>query len=151
MAAGALWLQVGVVSMVSGFLWGSVSDRWGRRAALLWVFSLQGAAFLLFGLSRAAWAVQVSAALFALTAWSVPALMAALCGDVFGARLAPTALGLTTLVFALGQALGPYVAGAIADATGSFARAFLLAGTLALAVGGMGSLTLQKRPGPALA
>jgi MFS family permease len=142
--AGALWLQVGVVSIVSGFLWGSVSDRWCRRAALLWVFGLQGAAFLLFGLSRGGWSVYLSAALFAITAWSVPALMAALCGDLFGARLAPAALGLITLVFGLGQALGPYLAGVIADATRSFAPAFFLAGATALAIGGGGSLTLQK-------
>jgi MFS family permease len=150
-AAGALWLQLGVVSIVSGFLWGSVSDRWGRRAALLWVFNLQGSAFLLFGLSRAWWSVYLSAALFALTAWSVPALMAALCGDRFGARLAPAALGLTTMVFGVGQALGPYCAGMIADATHSFAPAFLLAGTVALVVGGLGSLTLEKRVGAAIA
>jgi sugar phosphate permease len=31
-AAGALWLQVGVGSILSGFLWGSASDRWGRRS-----------------------------------------------------------------------------------------------------------------------
>jgi MFS family permease len=138
--AGALWLQVGVVSIVGGFLWGSVSDRWGRRAALLWVFGLQGTAFLLFGLGREGWSVYLSAALFAATAWSVPALMAALCGDLFGPRLAPAALGLVTLVFGLGQALGPYLAGAIADATHSFAPAFLLAGAAALLVGGGGSL-----------
>jgi MFS family permease len=142
--AGALWSQIGMVSIVSGFLWGSVSDRWGRRAALLWVFGLQGASFLLFGLSREGWGVYGSAALFAFTAWSVPALMAALCGDLFGARLAPAALGLITLVFGLGQALGPYLAGVIADATSSFAPAFLVAGATALVVGGGGSLTLQR-------
>jgi MFS family permease len=147
--AGTLWLQVGVVSIVGGFLWGSVSDRWGRRVALLWVFGLQGAAFLLFGLSREGWSVYLSAVLFAITAWSVPALMAALCGDLFGARLAPAALGLITLVFGLGQALGPYLAGAIADATRSFAPAFLLAGAAALAVGGGGSLTLRRGLGRA--
>jgi MFS family permease len=143
-AAGALWLQIGVLSVVGGFLWGSVSDRWGRRAALLWVFGLQGVAILLFGLSRDGWSVYLSAALFAVTAWSVPALMAALCGDLFGARLAPAALGLITMVFGLGQALGPYLAGAIADATRSFALPFLVAGVVALALGGGGSLTLQN-------
>jgi MFS family permease len=144
--AGALWLQIGVVSIISGFIWGGVSDRWGRRAALLWVFGLQGVSFLLFGLSRAAWCIHVSAGLFAITAWSVPALMAALSGDLFGARLAPAALGLVTLVFGLGQALGPYLAGVVADATTSFAPAFLLAGITALALGGGGSLTLRRKP-----
>ena len=89
----------------------------------------------------------MSAALFAATAWSVPALMAALCGDLFGARLAPAALGLITMVFGLGQAMGPYLAGVIADATRSFAPAFLAAGAIALVLGGGGSLTLQREVG----
>jgi MFS family permease len=110
----------------------------------LWVFGLQGGSFLLFGLSQEGWGVYGSAVLFALTAWSVPALMAALCGDLLGARLAPAALGLITLVFGLGQALGPYLAGVVADATNSFAPAFLVAGATALLVGGGGSLTLQR-------
>jgi MFS family permease len=142
--AGALWMQIGMVSIVSGFLWGSLSDRWGRRVVLLWVFGLQGVAFLLFGLSRDGWSVYLSAALFALTAWSIPALMAALCGDLFGARLAPAALGLITLVFGLGQALGPWLAGAMADAAHSFAPAFLAAGATALLVGGGGTLFLLR-------
>lgn len=142
-SAGGLWLQIGVVSIISGFIWGGVSDRCSRRTALLWVFGLQGAAFSLFGMSRDPWAVYLSAALFALTAWSIPALMAALCGDLFGARLAPAALGCITMVFGLGQALGPYLAGLIADATHSFALAFLLAGLTALLVGGGGTLFLR--------
>ena len=146
-AAGTLWFQIGVASIVSGFLWGSVSDRWGRRAALLCVFGLQGTAFMLFGLGRSPACVYGSAVLFAITSWSVPALMAALCGDLFGARLAPAALGLITMVFGCGQALGPYLAGMIADATKSFAPAFLLAGGVALILGAGGSLTLHKRMG----
>ncbi len=142
-AAGALWLQVGVVSTISGFIWGGVSDRWGRRVGLLGVFALQGIAYLVFGMSHDLVAVYFSAALFALTAWSVPALMAALSGDVFGARLAPAALGLITIAMGVGQAIGPYLAGAIADATQSFALAFIGAGLVALVIGVGGSLTLQ--------
>jgi MFS family permease len=145
MGAGALWLQIGVVSILSGFLWGAVSDRWGRRPALVWVFGLQGLAFVLFGLGVGRLNIYASAGLFAITAWSIPALMAALCGDLFGARLAPAALGMITLVFGLGQALGPYLAGLIADNTRSFGPAFLLAGATALVVGGGGSLTLKER------
>ncbi len=141
--AGTLWLQVGIVSTISGFIWGSISDRWGRRAGLLCVFMLQGIAFLVFGFSRDLLAVYSSAALFALTAWSIPALMAALSGDLFGTRLAPAALGLLTIAMGLGQAIGPYLAGAIADATQSFALAFVIAGIVALVLGVGGSLALR--------
>jgi predicted MFS family arabinose efflux permease len=142
--AGWLWLKVGMVSGLSGFLWGGISDRWGRRAGLIGVFLLQGASFLVFGLSQRLEAVYVSAGLFALTAWSVPALMAALAGDLFGARLAPAALGLVTIVFGFGQALGPYLAGAIADITHTFSSAFVAAGVVALGLGAGGSWCLKK-------
>jgi MFS family permease len=146
-AAGMLWLAIGAVSVVSGFVWGGISDRWGRRIALVGVFALQGGAFLLFGWSGAAWMVYASAGLFAVTAWSVPALMAASAGDVFGARLAPAAIGLVTLVMSVGQAVGPYLAGRIADAAHSFAPAFLAAGGVALALGAGGSLLLRPPRG----
>jgi predicted MFS family arabinose efflux permease len=54
--------------------------------------------------------------------------MAALCGDCFGARLAPAALGLMTIVFGLGQMLGPWLAGRMADAAQSFGPAFVAGG-----------------------
>jgi MFS family permease len=60
--------------------------------------------------------------------------------------MAPAALGFITLFFGIGQAVGPSVAGAIADRTGSFAPAFLLAGAVALA-GAVGSWVLRPLPG----
>jgi predicted MFS family arabinose efflux permease len=140
--AGMIWLTIGLASSASGCFWGWFSDRWGRKWALLSVFALHGSAYLLFGASLRPSAIYISAGLFAISAWSVPALMAALCGDIFGSRLAPAALGLLTIVFGIGQALGPYVAGLIADAAGSFAPAFLLACAMAGA-GGVASLYLR--------
>jgi MFS family permease len=142
-AAGMLWLKIGVVSIISGFIWGSVADRWSRRSALLSVYLLQGVAFLLFGLSRERPVIYLSAGLFAVTAWSIPALMAALSGDVFGPRLAPAALGLVTVVFGIGQALGPWLAGRMAHVTHSFSTAFVIAGLMALVLGAGGTLLLR--------
>ena len=41
-------------------------------------------------------------------------------GDAVGAKLAPAGLGCITLIFGIGQAIGPAVAGYIKDSTGSF-------------------------------
>jgi hypothetical protein len=54
----------------------------------------------------------------------------------------PAALGFITLFYGIGQAVAPSVAGAIADLTGSFGPAFLLAGIVAFA-GAVGSLFLR--------
>jgi len=141
--AGMLWMQVGIVSLPSGLIWGSISDRFGRRIVLICVFALQALSFCLFGLSCAPWAIYVSALLFALTAWSIPALMAATAGDTFGPRLAPAALGLMTIIFGIGQVLGPYCAGVLAHTTGTFSGAFVIAGAVALLIGAGGSFTLR--------
>jgi MFS family permease len=141
-AAGSLFMTMGWASLVCGFLWGWVSDRIGRRYALVIVYLINAAAFALFALWPAPPGFLLSALLFGVTAWSIPAIMAATCGDMLGPRLAPAALGFITLFFGIGQAVAPSVAGAMADAYGSFAPAFLLASGVALC-GALGSAFLR--------
>ncbi len=141
-AAGALWSAVGMVSIISGFIWGSVSDVLGRKYGLAIVYFLQFLCFTIFGLWKAPAGYYLSALLFALTAWSIPGIMAAASGDLLGARLAPAALGFVTLFFGIGQAGGTFIGGRIADFTGSYTLAFLIAGAAAL-VGAVASLFLR--------
>jgi MFS family permease len=141
-AAGGLFMTMGWASLLCGVVWGHVSDRIGRRATLIIVFLIHAIAFALFALWPQPAGFTLSALLFGLTAWSIPGIMAATCGDVCGPRLAPAALGFVTLFFGIGQALAPGVAGAIADASGSFAPAFLLAAGVA-AAGAVGAAFLH--------
>jgi len=141
-AAGNLWAIVGWISIFCGLIWGTVSDLLGRNYGLALVYLVQTISYAIFALWRTPAGYTVSAVLFGLTAWSIPGIVAAACGDYLGARLAPAALGFMTLFFGLGQAAGPSVAGAIADATGSFGPAFLLAAGVAF-LGGLGSLLLR--------
>jgi sugar phosphate permease len=125
--AGGLFMVLGWCSLLSGIAWGAISDRIGRKQTLIVVYLWNAVAFALFGLSHHPLGFAASAVIFGLSAWAVPTIIAASCGDVVGARLAPAALGLATFLFALGQSAGPAVAGMIADSTGGFAPAFLLA------------------------
>jgi len=131
-AAGDLYMLLGWCTVISGALWGGVSDRIGRKWAFAVVCLVQAVSFALFGLWEAPAGFTTAAVVFGFSAWGIPAIMAATCGDVFGARLAPAALGFVTIFFAVGMAVGPAVAGAIADATGSFVPAFLLASVVAV-------------------
>ena len=130
-SAGRIWSMVGIFSIGSGFLWGSVSDHIGRKRTLAAVFFLQGLSFLLFGLWQGVPGYYASAALFALTAWSIPAVVAAATGDILGPRLASAGLGFVTLFFGIGQVAGPFTAGRIAALAGSYAPAFVTAGIAA--------------------
>jgi MFS family permease len=141
-AAGNLWAIVGWISIFCGLIWGTVSDRIGRKYGLALVYVLQAIAYAAFALSRTPAGYTGSAILFGLTAWSIPGIVTAACGDYVGSQMAPAALGFVTLFFGLGQAAGPLVAGGLADATSSFGPAFLVAAGVAL-LGGVGSLLLR--------
>lgn len=139
--AGQLFMVMGWCSLACGLLWGHVSDVIGRKGAMCLVFAVHTVSFGLYGLYPQPLGFVVSAALFGLTAWSIPAIVAAACGDMLGSRLAPAALGLVTLCFGIGQALGPLAAGMLADARGSLFPAMTMAALVALA-GALLSLTL---------
>lgn len=143
--AGNLFMVFGWFSLGCGLVWGAVSDAIGRRPALALVLAIHALVFALFGLATAPAGFLVSTILFGLTAWSVPAIMAAFCGDAFDLRLVPAALGFITLFFGIGQALGPGMAGATADALGSFVPAYLLAAAVA-AAGAAGAFLLPQAP-----
>jgi len=149
-AAGGMFMTVGWLSLICGLLWGTVSDIIGRKRALIIVYLIHAVAFSLFAVWPAPPGFTLSAILFGLSAWSIPAIMAATCGDVLGARLAPAALGFITLFFGIGQAIAPSVAGAMADAAGSLSPTFLVAGGVAL-LGACGAALLRPAstaPGP---
>ena len=144
-AAGELFMLVGWCSLLCGVIFGTLSDVIGRNWALMIVYLFHSTAFALFVLWPTDIGFTLSAIIFGLSAWSVPAIMAATCGELLGARLAPTALGFVTLFHSVGQVAGPYVAGAMADATGSFDSSFLLASATALAAA-IGAAFLRVKP-----
>jgi predicted MFS family arabinose efflux permease len=140
--AGTLFMVMGWCSLLSGVLWGGISDRMGRKWTLAVVYCAHCVAFTLFALWPSTSGVILATVLFGFTAWSVPVIMAAASDDVLGPRLCPAGLGFITVFLGLGQAVGPSVAGALADAAGGFAVAFLVAAAAA-ALGVVGSLTLS--------
>lgn len=144
-AAGSLFMTMGWFSLFCGLIWGTLSDIIGRKRALVIVYLIHTIAFSLFALFPTPAGFTISAILFGLTAWSIPAIMAAICGDVLGPRLAPAGLGFVTLFFGIGQAAGPSVAGAVADAAHSLLPGMLLAASVAL-LGAIGASLLPRHP-----
>jgi MFS family permease len=89
--------------------------------------------------------LYISCIIYGFTISSIPVILAAAAGDAVGAKLAPAGLGCITLIFGIGQAIGPAVAGYIKDSTGSFTGAFALSADVSIA-GAIGSLFLKKKP-----
>ena len=130
--AGALWSVVGALSIFSGAIFGYVSDRFGRRAGMVVVMLLQAIAYVLVASRLGISALYVSIALFGLTAWSMPSIIAAAAGDYLGVENAATGFAILTLIYAIGQVIGPGTAGYIAEYTGGFAATFAIAAGLNL-------------------
>jgi MFS family permease len=124
--AGQFWSWVGFFSLFSGILFGTLSDRIGRKRGLMTVFIVQTLAYLLAGSGLGYAALMLSVVLYGVTAWSIPAIMAAAVGDYLGAAKAAAGFSLITFFFAGGQVCGPAIAGIIAEHSGSFALPFLL-------------------------
>lgn len=145
LSAGHLFTLMGWFSLPSGIVWGMISDYLGRKKTLIIIYLIHAIAFGLFAMGKSPAYFTISALLYGISAWSIPAIMAAICGDLLGPELTPAALGFITLFFGLGQVLGPVVAGGMADALGSFSPVFWLTSTVALA-GAVSAGLLIKTP-----
>ncbi len=129
--AGNFWAWVGLLSLVSGPVFGTLSDRFGRKAGLIVVFTLQTLSYLLVASGLPGAFLYLSIGFYGIVAWSIPSIMAAAVGDYVGARNAGAAFGLITFIFGFGQITGPAVAGILAEKSGSFSGSFLMAAAFA--------------------
>jgi sugar phosphate permease len=142
--AGGIFALLGFFSIFCGVVWGGISDVLGRRYGAMFAYLTLALSYVIFAFWKAPSGFYLSAVIFGITAFSIPAIMAAAAGDAVGGRLAPAGLGFITLFFGIGQAFGPYVAGMIKDVTGTFTNAFLLS-TIVSLVGAAGSLVMKKK------
>ena len=130
-AAGRLWSWVGLLSLLSGPVFGTLSDLAGRKTALVLVFAIQSLAYLLVALPLPTVFLYLSIGCYGVVAWSIPSIMAALVGDYAGPQHAGRVFGVITFIFGWGQISGPAVAGYLAEKTAGFAGSFLMAAFLA--------------------
>ncbi|WP_305042465.1 MFS transporter [Geoalkalibacter sp.] len=142
--AGLFWSWVGGFGLLSGVLFGTLSDRIGRKGGLMLVFAVQTAAYLLAGANLGTPALMLSVVLYGLVAFAIPTIMAAAVGDYLGLSRAAAAFSTITVFFAVGQTLGPGAAGMLAETMGTFRVSYLIAAVLT----GAGVLLAARLPKP---
>jgi MFS family permease len=141
--AASLVSALGVGAVIGRLLMGVVSDRLGRRPTVALSMAMQAAAFVAFVIVRELGALYATALVFGYSYGAVSTLFTALISDVFGRARAGTLVGVLFAMAGSMAGVGPLIAGALHDATGSYTPAFAISAALnVLAVG----LLLFSRP-----
>ncbi len=123
--AGDIWAIFGWMCTGSGLVWGYVSDRLGRRKALLWNNGIISFSVLLPLLLHQPFFLGLSAFLFGATFLGTVTIIAAAIGDQVAEKRA-SVYGLVTLIHGIGQFLGTTSGGYLKDLTGSFQLTLLI-------------------------
>ncbi|MFZ2989440.1 YbfB/YjiJ family MFS transporter, partial [Ideonella sp.] len=139
---GALaWALVGLAAMPAVFLWYRIARRFGEQRALLAAFFLQTVAVVLPAVSGSLAAALAGALGYGATFIGIVSLTLALVG-----RRSPgnpgKAMARLTLSYGAAQIMAPALAGAMAQASGSFRGSLWLTA----AVMGMGMVLLASLP-----
>jgi MFS family permease len=144
-ASWALGL-LGGSSIAFSVVLGALSDRWGKRPVLAWVYGARALIFLGLVLVRDQPVLLLLIAFVggASMAGSVAAA-SALSAEVFGRLSLGAVFGTMFLLHQTGSALGSWLSGALFEATGGYGAAFGIASALLLAAAGL-SATIDERP-----
>lgn len=132
-AAASVISAIGIGGTVGRLSSGVLSDWIGRMPALLGVFALQAAAFVLFADADGLAMLWVAATVFGFSYGGGVTLLPPLCGDLFGRAHVAAIVGMIFAVAGAPAAIGPYVAGWLFDVTGSYGAAFMSSAALNLA------------------
>lgn len=126
-------VQAASVVSVSGFAnipvritMGLISDRFGKKKAILFCTSLMLFSMVWLTQSTSLWMLYVFAIAFGAAYGGLAPPTSALIGDSFGTRNIGAIFGALEIGWVAGGAAGPALAGYIFDATGSYHLAFWL-------------------------
>ena len=111
---------IGVGSLIGRFAIGALADRVGRTLTLTLVQASAAASYIVWYFAGGYPALAVFALWFGLSYGGIVSLLPAICMDLFGPRAVAGIIGTLYSAAALGNLLGPVLAGAVFDRTGSY-------------------------------
>jgi MFS family permease len=123
---------IGVGSLVGRFAIGVVADRLGRAQTLVLMQLSMGASYVLWGAAGGQGMLVVFALWFGLSYGSIVSLLPAICMDYFGGKSVASVVGTLYSGAALGNLLGPVLAGAVFDHSGHYLGVMAVCGVLSL-------------------
>ena len=123
---------IGVGSLVGRFAIGPLADRWGRTITLMAMQVSLGASYALWYGSNGYTGLVWFALWFGLSYGSMVSLLPAICMDLFGPRSVSGIVGALYTAAALGNLLGPVMAGAMFDHDQNYAGVMGVCGLLSV-------------------
>jgi len=126
LAVGLVGL-IGVGSLVGRFAIGMMADRIGRAPTLVWMQVSMGASYAMWYAAPGPVAMMLFALWFGLSYGSIVSLLPAICMDYFGAKSVAGVVGTLYSGAAVGNLLGPVLAGKVFDLTQSYILVIYLA------------------------
>ncbi|MDI9334816.1 MAG: YbfB/YjiJ family MFS transporter [Cytophagales bacterium] len=133
LAATGVWFLLGLAAMASGYLWKGAMARWQPTTTFAAASLCTALGTALPLVAQNLGSLLISAVLVGGSFFMVPGSMMALARKTLPQSLWAKAMNFFTLIFALGQAVGPVLAGWIADHYGM--NAAMTAGAFILLLG----------------
>lgn len=129
---GNFWAILGFMSLISSPILGGLADRIGGYKTLILIYLTLSCSHMILAFDMPYATVILSAMLFGFTAWSIPPLITLLTSIHFGKNKTAQVFSMVTIIFAVGQAIAPVIAGYMFDVKGSFNTVFLVCMLLCL-------------------
>ncbi|MBM4149424.1 MAG: OFA family MFS transporter [Lentisphaerae bacterium] len=143
MAGTAMGLFYALMNGLGRIIWGSVSDRLGRKNSIVLMTALQGAMMLIFHfIGGSEWGLYIGAAVIGFNFGGNFALFPAATADYFGNKNVGTNYPWVFMAYGVGGLVGPILGGMMGDAK-AWMWAFIPAGIACLV---MAAVDLSLKP-----
>jgi MFS family permease len=141
---------VAVFNGLGRFFWGAVSDRVGRNMTFALIYGAQVVIFFLLPNFHSVGLVLFAFAIILACYGGGFGTMPSFNADYFGTRYLGQNYGFIITAWGLGGLVGPYIAGAVKDRTGSFSGALTPLAVMLLLAIVLPFVTKKPPPAPAL-
>ena len=149
--AGRLAAAMGLIGIVAGPVWGTVSDRLGRAVSLALAMTMAGIATALPVIWPTVAGFSGHYLLLGASVTGMFTSVLAAATETVSPRAAPLAVSFVTMFFAAGQLVGPVAAGALIGEADQFRLTFGLSTACILAAGALALGLLHGRVRPSAA
>jgi predicted MFS family arabinose efflux permease len=134
-----IWTVVGITAIPSCLLWSACSKRWGFIKSLILAMFIQAVGVSIPVWSSSSFSLFASAAIFGATFMGITSLGATLLGQMVPKNNSRI-MGYFTAAYAVGQMIGPTLAGVLSEATNNYNTSLLGAAAIVL----IGSMLLMS-------